>query len=479
MSDPILNGLHETIEKAMSDLNVPGAQVAIIKDGEVIYSEAFGYANLDENIPMTKEHLLPIGSSSKSFTATAAAILAHEGKLKLDAPIRTYMPEFKLSDPLASIQATTRDLLCHRTGVPRHELMWFNWDDLNRQDLAVNRIRHLKNNIPFRSGFQYQNQMYAAIGYLIEKISGMTWEEFVEERIFSPLGIKEYSFRIPYPDPSSKYARLYTPDEHGVNKEAVPLVIDAMGPAGSINTTIDDLAKWVVFNLNGGKAGEQPLIDAALFKELHKPNIPYQILPFEFPERVTVGYALGWTVDLFRGRKVVDHGGNVNGGSALISFMPDDRIGCAILTNANSNLFTTALSMEIYDRYLGHAGEKDWFTAYQDGMNTLLAAMKGQLHAIYDTKIEGKPYSHDLEEYAGEYTNPGYGDICITVKDGALHMQFHNNSMDVKHLHYDIFTFELLGGPHPVSFATGVDGRITSLSIPFELTVEPILFIRK
>ncbi|WP_202710349.1 serine hydrolase [Sporosalibacterium faouarense] len=479
MNDTILNGLNETIKNAMTELNVPGAQVAIVKDGEVIYSEAFGYANLDKKILMTKEHILPIGSSSKSFTATAAVMLANDGKLDLDEPIRTYMPEFKLYDSIATYQATPRDLLCHRTGIPRHDLMWFNWNDLERKDLALNRISHLKNSIPFRSGWQYQNQMFAMIGYLIEKISGKTWEEFVEEKIFEPLGIKEYSFQIPYPDNSGKYARLYTPNKDGVNEENEPLVIDALGPAGSINTTIDELAKWIIFNLNIGKVGEKSLIEENQFKELYKPNIPYQILPFEFQERTTVGYGLGWTIDSFRGHKVVDHGGNVNGGSALISFMPDDSIGCAILTNANSNLFGDALSMEIYDRYLGYEGEKNWFTEYQDGMNALLSAMKGQLYAIYDTKIEDKPYSHKLEEYAGEYTNSGYGDISITVKGNVLHMQYHNNSMEVKHLHYDIFTFELFGGPHSISFATGVDGSISSLSIPFEPSVEPILFTKK
>lgn len=479
MNGKILNGLDDAIHKAMSAMNVPGAQVAIIKDGKVIYSEAFGYADLDEKIPMTGSHILPIGSSSKSFTAAAAVMLAGEGKLKLDEPVRTYMPEFRLYDPVASEQATTRDLLCHRTGIPRHDLMWLNWDDLNREDLVVNRIRHLKNSIPFRSGFQYQNHMFAILGYMIEKISGKRWEEFIEERILGPLGIKEYSFSIPYPDGSGKYAKLYTPDENGVNKENAPLIIDAMGPAGSINTTVDELAKWVIFNLNGGKAEEKRLVSEALFKELHKPNIPYQILPFGFPERVTIGYALGWTIDSFRGHKVIDHGGNVNGGSALISFMPDDNIGCAVLTNGNSNLLGTALSMELYDRYLGYEGQRNWFAAYQDGMNASTAAMKKQLYAIYATKIEGKAYSHALEEYAGEYTHAGYGDIRLTVKGDALHMQFHNNSIDVKHLHYDIFTFELFDSPYTISFATGVDGKIVSLSIPLEPLAEPILFMKK
>lgn len=463
----------------MSDMNVPGAQVAIVKEGEVLYAEAFGYANLKQRTPMTREHLLPIGSSSKSFTAMAVASLAEEGKLNLDTPVRTYMPEFELVDPVATMQATPRDLLSHRTGLPRHEWMWFNWDDLSRHDLAVNRIRHLQNNMPFRSGFQYQNPMYAVLGYLIEKISGQTWDQFVEERIMAPLGMTDYSFRIPYPDPSGRYASLYTPNEAGDHEENVPLVIDAMGPAGSINTTVDELAKWVAFHLNGGKAGDQPLLGEALFQELHKPVIPYQILPFDFPERVRIGYALGWTVDNFRGHKLVDHGGNVSGGSALISFMPDKNIGIAILTNANSNLFGAALALEVYDRCLDLAGQKDWFSSYQDNMNPLLAAMKGQLYAIYDTKIEDKPHSHELDEYAGVYTHPGYGEIVLTASESGLRMQYHNNEADVKHLHDDIFTFEFFFGPLPISFATGMDGQIASLSIPFEAAVEPILFTKK
>ncbi len=479
MKQDFLKGFHETIQSAMEKMNVPGAQVAIVKDGEVIYKEAFGYADLEKKVTMTTEHMLPIGSASKSFTATAAVMLADQGKWNLDEPLKTYLPEFALYDATATAQATARDLMCHRTGVPRHDLMWYNWNDLEREDLVENRMKHLEYNLPFRSGFQYSNQMYAVIGYFIEKISGLTWEKFVAEKLFVPLSIENYSFSIPYPDGSKKYAKLYTPDDNGVNQENVPLKIDAVGPAGSINMTIGDFAKWIAFQMNDGKAGEIALLSEPYWKELYKPNIPYQILPFEFQERTAIGYALGWTVDAFRGHKVIDHGGNVNGGSSLMSFLPEEKLGIAILTNANSNMFVYALSMELYDRYLGYQGEKDWFEAFQVNMNALLAAMKEQLTAIYDTKIEGKPYSHEWKEYAGIYTNPGYGELELTVEDAGMHMNYHDNQMEVKHLHYDIFTFELFGGPHPISFSSGVDGKIASLSIPFELAVDPIVFTKK
>lgn len=479
MNKDFLNNLNDVINSAMHRMNVPGAQVAIVKDGEVIYTKAFGYADVEKKVQMTTEHMLPIGSASKSFTAAAAVMLADEEKWNLDEPLKTYMPEFELYDTTASAQATARDLMCHRTGVPRHDLMWYNWNDLKREDLVKNRMKYLKNNIPFRSGFQYSNQMYAVVGYLIEKISGTTWEEFVEEKIFKPLSIENYSFCIPYPDESHKYTKLYTPDEKGVNKENIPLKIGALGPAGSINMSIGEFIKWTAFQMNGGKVGNDVLISENNWKELYKPNIPYQILPFEFTERTSIGYALGWTVDIFRGHKVVDHGGNVNGGSALMSFMPEENLGIAVLTNANSNMFVYALSMEIYDRYLGFQGEKDWFESFQGNMDALLFAMKEQLNAIYSTKIDEKPYSHELEEYTGTYSNQGYGEVEIMIENSLLQMKYHDNEMEVKHLHYDIFTFELFGGPHPVSFFTGVDGKVASLCIPFELTVDPIIFKKK
>ncbi len=476
MSENVLNGLREVIEQGLKTMNVPGATVAVVKDGELVFSEAFGFADVENEVRMTTEHILPIGSSSKAFTATAAVMLAAEGKIDLDKPIRSYVPEFEVSDPIVSREATTRDLLCHRTGMPRHDLMWIGWEDLDRRDLVANRLKHLPASKPFRSVWQYQNHMFATVGYLIEKVTGQKWEDFVAERIFKPLGMTDASFRV---ECNERYAKLYT-ERDGVRKQNPPLVLDAIGPAGSINATAEQMANWLLFNLNRGKAGDSTLIEEKTFDELHRPNIPYQqLLPFEVKERVNLGYGLGWFIDLYRGHKTVEHGGNVNGASALVAMMPELNLGCVILTNANSTMLGYAIANEIYDRFLGLACSKDWVDFYYSTVNEVMKPMLAKAKAIYDTKIEGKPQSHDLSEYTGTYNHGGYGEAIVTLRDNGLHLQFHANQLELKHLHYDIFTFETMGMPIPVSFRTGVKGDIESLCIPFEGLTAPIEFVKQ
>ena len=476
MNDKFLQGLDERIESGMKRLNVPGASIAVTKGGKLLFSKAFGYADLEKQVKMETTTLLPIGSSSKSFTAAAAVMLAGDGKLDLDKPIRTYMPEFDLADPIAAREATARDLLCHRTGLPRHDLMWIDWDGLTRKELVEKRIRHLQPSKPFRSAWQYQNHMFATMGYLIERVSGKPWEDFVRDRIFKPLGINSYGFKADYESAKQSYARLYSPDDDKVNKENPPLLIDAIGPAGSIHSTAEQVAKYVRFMLNKGKAGKKALIDEKLFPELVTPVIPYKLLPFDIPNQIEIGYALGWFVDSYRGHRVVHHGGNVNGATAMVSMMPDDDIGCVILVNADSSMFGMALAMEICDRFLNVKDKTEWFDLYSDKYKAVIDEMMAKLNEIFDTKKEGKQLSHDLDEYAGTYSNPGYGEITVSRRGDELSAKYHRFDLKLSHLHYDTFTVIIHKIPLSLSFTTNVKGEIDSLAIPFEGSADPIVF---
>lgn len=469
-----LKDIEVVISQAMDKLKVPGSQVAIVKDGKVIFSQAFGLADREKDVAMTTEHMLPIGSSSKAFTATAAVMLAQEGKIDLDKPIRNYLPEFEMSDPVASSMATPRDLLSHRTGMPRHDLEWINWYEITRPEL-VNRVRYLKSNQPFRSVWQYQNHMFATVGYLIEKLSNKSWEKFVSDRIMKPLKIKNFSFEV---EKTKDYARLYTENLEGEISENEPLSFHAMGPAGSINSTAEDMAKWVLFNLNKGKVGRKQLIDDSLFSELHRPNIPYQSLPFTFDEVMPIGYGLGWMVDSYRGYKNVHHGGNVNGATSFISMIPEKNLGIVVLTNANQTMFGMALASHVFDRYLGFADKKDWFEAYDSNFRELMDQMREELKQVFQTKVENAPARHKLEEYCGTYTNPGYRPAEVLLKDDQLYLAYNHYEFPLEHLHYDIFTFVHLDMTFTVNFRTGVDGQIESLAIPFEGAVDPIEFAK-
>ena len=474
--EEVLKGLAEAIETGVKTMNVPGVQVAVVKDGQLVFSQAFGYADVEGGVRLTTEHLMPLGSSTKAFTATAAVMLSCDGRLDLDKPVRNYLPEFEFQDPVATLCATTKDLLCHRTGLPRHDLMWIGWNDISREEL-VRRVKYLPPSRPFRAGWQYQNHMFATVGYLIEKVSGKPWEEFVTERIFKPLGMERATFRV---EEDERHARLYTEDENGVNKRNPALVLDAIGPAGSINSTAEEVAKWVMFNLDRGKVGDKQLIEEGKFAELHTPHIPYKnVLPIQVDEKVPVGYGLGWFIDFYRGRKMVQHGGNVNGASAHVAMLPDLKLGIVVLTNANSSLFGDALANEVCDRYLGVESRRNWFEAYHSGLKEAIKSMKEKAGAVLASKVEGRPPSHELKEFAGTYSHPGYGEIVVSLDGNALQAAYHGNVFPLEHLHYDIFTFKFEDMPFTVSFRTGVKGDIESLVVPFEQLTPPIEFVRK
>jgi|LSQX01.3.fsa_nt_gb CubicO group peptidase (beta-lactamase class C family) len=472
MSRKECHGLKETIEKAMKELKVHGAQVAIVKDGDIIFNEAFGWADVEKKTKMTKEHLLPIGSSTKAFTAAAVVALAADGKVDLDTPVCTYLPEFQMSDPIASKEATPRDLLCHRTGMPRHDLMWINWYELEREDV-VRRLRYLEASAPFRSIWQYQNHMYATAGYLVDRLSGMSYEEFMAQRFLEPLGMKHFSFAV---EDTEQYARLYTEDENGDVKLTEPLSFHAMGPAGSINSTAEEMIQWVRFHLNQGKVAEEQLIPEELFAELHKPCIPYQILPFEFEEEMRIGYALGWCVDSYRGKRVIHHGGNVNGATSLVTFMPDMNLGLVALVNADHSMLPSALAYEVFDRFLGCEGEKDWFVTYDTQMRKLMKEMQQEKAGILDKKVEGTTPAHSLQEYVGRYEHPGYGVMTVQEKDGGLVLQHNHYDLPLEHLHYETFTFTFLELTFTAQFLTNVEGEVEQLLVPWQDGVKSICF---
>ena len=485
MADNIFEEIKELTLHGLKELNVEGAAISVVKDGEILFAEGFGYADKDSQIPMTGEHVLPIASSSKAFTATCAAILAGEGKLDFDKPVREYMPDFGLYDPVASNAVTARDLLCHRTGMPRHDLLWINWEDISRDDLVFRRLRHLPNNKSFRSVWQYQNFMYAAAGCLVERITGKKWEEFVRERIFSPLGMTSSSFGQEPKNPDLLYSVLYKPDKDGENRECKPESVEAIGPAGSIRSTARDMANWLKFNLAGGKFGDNAILSEKTFPELQKPNIPYDLFPFSVAEVQQIGYGMGWFIDSFRGERRVEHGGNLSGATILISMLPERNIGCAILTNADSSTLTYALACSIYDIFLGRAGEKDWIAFYKEKLDEMKKQSDAGIEKFYSGKVPDKPMLHEGREYAGVYTHPGYGDLSVMFDESAadmekcLTMDFHNNMFPLTHMHYDIFYVSMHDMPLAASFKTGVDGGVESLSVQFEPGMEEFITFKR
>lgn len=265
-----LNGLDGFVEQVMKDWHVPGLAVAIVKDGQVVYAKGFGYRDVKKELKVTPDTLFAIGSCSKAFTATALAILAGEGKLDWDKSVRDYLPDFRLHDAYATAQLRPRDLVTHQSGLPRHDLIWYG-SPLSRKEL-FDRLHHLEPSKPLHAKYQYNNLMFMTAGVLIERISGSTWEEFVRRRILDPLGMKTSTFSVNDSQKTSNFSLPYQ-EQKGEVKEIPFRNIDAIGPAGSINSSVNEMTRWLLVQLGKGKFEGRQVIPEKNLGEVHAPQI--------------------------------------------------------------------------------------------------------------------------------------------------------------------------------------------------------------
>jgi CubicO group peptidase (beta-lactamase class C family) len=502
-----LEGYDEFVRESLERWNVPGAAVAIVKDGELIHAEGYGVRNRATGDPVTAGTVMPIGSSTKAFTALLVSDLVAEGKLEWDAPVRSQVDGFRLEDDYASEHATLVDLLSHRTGLPRHDLLWYAEDapPLERGGL-VKRLRHLEPSAGFRARWQYNNLMYATAGWAAGQAAGATWEELVRSRILEPLGMESTSLSIDALRSTPDHARGYRePGEDeasggGVGRgglapratvpdTAAELVqmdyrpIGAMGPAGSINSTAEDMGRWLELQLSGGEVDGRQVFRSGVVQTTHSPReiVRGGIFArlFSQPEMPYLMYGLGWFVQPYRGHRMIQHGGNIDGFSALVSFMPDDGVGVAVLTNKNATFLPTALALSTFDRLLG-LERKDWNRRYLGLMEQLERIQAGP-DTVVDRKTGTSP-GHPLSAYAGTYRNPGYGEITVDRGGDGLVARYHGVSFPLEHWHFDTFNGRtgdlalLRNLDVKLRFHTNERGDVASVSVPMEPAVSPVEF---
>ena len=433
-----LEGLDDVAAQAMKEWKVPGVALAVVQDGKVIYAKGYGYRDLESKLPVTTATLFPIGSITKSFTALTFGILKNEGKVDWDQPVRTYLPEFQMYDPVSSEQATPRDLFSHRTGLPRHDLVWYS-SDFSREDL-VSRLRYLKPNKGFRSAYQYNNLTVMTMGYLEGKLSGLGWEGAIREKIFAPLGMSHSDLSVTDIEKTDDHALPYE-----LKKDVVTRVpfhnIDAIGPAGSINSSVADMSHYLIFQLGDGKCDGKPIVAEGDLREMHSPQtaIPDPPPAFSMSGLGHFSYGLAWVVTAYRGHNLVWHNGGIDGFYALLSMLPDDHMGVVVLTNLPHGQTPEVLAYNVYDRLLG-LDPLPWFDRFKD----LEAKGKKQEEEAKKNKPTdrktGTHPSHSLADYAGEYRNPGYGIVKVALKGGALELSLNKlGPFPLEHYHYDIF----------------------------------------
>jgi len=433
-----LRGLDDLAAKAMDEWKVPGVAIAVVKDGKVIYAKGYGYRDLEKKLPVTPDTLFAIGSITKSFTSLTFGMLNDEGKVEWDRPVREMLPELAMSDPFANDHATPRDFFSHRSGLPRHDLLWYS-SDFSRADL-VNRIRYLKPTKDLRSNFQYNNLAIMTMGYLEGKITGLGWEGTVRTRIFSPLDMMHSNFAVADLEKSENHALAYE-----WRKDAVKLVpyhnIDAIGPAGSINSSVNDMSHYLMFQLGDGTWQGKRLVSEGNLREMHNPQTALADPPqaVSFSELGHHAYGFGWVVTSYRGHNLVWHNGGIDGFYALLSLLPDDHMGVVVLTNLPHGNIPDVLCYSVFDRLLS-LDQLPWFERFKERE----AKQKKEEDADKKTKsMDKKPGthpSHPLADYAGEYQNPGYGSLKITQQGDAFEAALNTmRPFPLQHYHYDIF----------------------------------------
>lgn len=433
-----LQGLDDLAAQAMQEWKVPGLALGIVKDGKVVYAKGYGFRDVEHKLTVNTDTLFPIGSISKSFTSLAFAMLNDEGKVDWDKPVRTYLPEFQLYDPVASERATPRDLFAHRTGLPRHDIVWYS-SDFSRADM-VNRLRYLKPSKDFRSAYQYNNLTVMTMGYLEGKITGLGWEGTIRDKIFTPLGMTHSDLSVEDIEKTDNHALPYE-----LKKEVVTQVpfhnIDAIGPAGSINSSIADMLHYLTFQLGDGKFEGKQLVSESNLRLIHSAQTAMPALPpaFSFPELGNFSYGLTWVVTAYRGHNLVWHNGGIDGFYALLSMLPNDHMGVVILTNMPGQPAPEILAYNVYDRLLG-LDQVPWLTRFKD----LEAKQKKQEEESKKNKVSDKKAgthpSHDLKDYVGNFENPGYGLIKIAQKGDAFELTLNKlGPYPLVHNHYDVF----------------------------------------
>ncbi len=481
-----LEWMRERINKALTDLNVPGAAVAVVRDGKVLMAEGFGVRNTDDRRPVDGETMFMIGSSTKAFTATLIGTLVDEGKLKWDGIVSEYLPDFRLQDDYATRHLSVEDLLSHVSGLPRHDLVWYSSSRSRGEILKT--LRYLQPSAELHERWQYQNLMFMSAGLLAQQVEGRTWEELLRARIFKPLRMDSTTTSLTELTSSSNLAVGYrTRDEKGSSVvTAIPYRnIDAIGPAGSINSNAVDMAKWLLFNLGDGRVDDSiVVVQRSTLDRIHRPRVVISGRSSKETESIFNLYALGWMASAYRGELLVEHGGNIDGFSALVSFLPDRNIGVVALTNMNGSPLPTVISRTVIDKLLG-APEKDWIGPAVKQASELSAIMDERSgRGAQAIRTEGTHPSHQLEAYAGTYMNPAYGIVEVTVADKGLHLRSTTHealTATLQHFHYDYFASvsqeEDVEGMI-VEFRTGKSGGVEALLAPLEPQVDPIQFDR-
>ena len=477
-----LQGLDAYMEQTLKDWNTPGVGVGIVVGDKLVFAKGYGYRDYEKKLPFTPKTMQPIASNSKLFTAVAAGMLVEEGKLTWDKPIRQSVPETQFYNDELNNNVTLRDMLSHRTGVTRHDLIWFK-SPFTRREL-FERLKYLEPQEQMRVAFLYNNLMFAAVGQIIEIKSGKRWEDFVRERIFTPLEMSTSCYTIADMQKQPDYGVPFREKRDSFELYKIPYYEDTEGvaPAGAVISNIDELSHWLIALMNEGKYSGKQVLPASVLKATLQPAIALPNAGGEalgYWELINSAYGMGrWTAS-YRGKLLTYHGGDLPGFHSQVSFMPNDKIGVIVFViSDHSAPLYNIVSYNVYERLLG-MDQTPWSQRQlQQRLANKKAGTQARAKAGGDRVPNTKP-SHVLGDYVGEYENPAYGILRIALEGEQLQFGFHEFHFPMNHFHYDRFDTpdDEQYGRFSVNFRANPQGDIDSAVI--SLDQAEVVFTRK
>ncbi len=479
--NPLPESFTQKIETLQKEWRVPGMAVGIIKDNKVIFSRGFGYRDIAGKQPVTPQTLFRIGSCTKAFTATAIAQQVDKKKLEWEEAIIKKIPGFKLHDQWATQEANITDLLAHRSGLGRHDLLTHG-ACLNAEEIRQ-RLPKIPLSQPFRGDFRYSNLNYILAAAITQKVTGKSWTELVRQNIFQPLGMSQSCFTLTEMKKNNNHAKPYSRNFKDFNGPLSSLTLEGcnISPAsGGIISNLEEMLNWLKLNLQAGTFNGKQVVSPAGFRRLIAPVSGFSYSPTK-PSTAS-GYGMGWYVYFYRGRYLVQHTGIMGGYCSIVSFMPKENIAVVVLTNLKMHSLPTILNYFIYDTLLNL--EPHNFNAhYRKAWNNIESYFQRESKKLISRQIKNTRYSQPLSAYAGRYHHPAYGSLEVKLQGKELQAIINGAvSLPLSHYHYDVWLtihktsieFDNL----TMQFLMDANGKITGVAIDHDSLMDRTVFTR-
>ena len=487
-TDKRLKGIEKQFNSVLESTKAAGFAVAIVEGDKIIYAKGFGYSDYENKVSVDANTLFAIGSSTKAFTSSLLGLHREADKLSFDDSPRKYIPELEFYNNDMNNTIIIKDLMRHSTGLPRHDGSWYFFPNPSKDSL----VARLKYHEPFtgvRQKWYYNNFVFLAQGVITERITGKSWEENIEEQFFKPLGMDRSKTTIDGMKKSSNAAFGYKLDADRNIEKTDYYDISGMSPAGSINSSVNDMSAWLITWINNGKYKDEQIIPEAYVKEAMSSQMVVAAgLPSkELPDAQFANYGYGWFLHSYKGHYMVEHGGNIDGFSASVGFYPSDSLGIVVLANQNGSAVPRLIRNIAADHML-KVKKTEWAKKHKEDLEKALKTQEKVEEDKELSNVKNTKPSHTRIDYTGSYAHKGYGKFNVVVKNDSLFSKLNNKTQYLSHFHYDTFEFidvkdgkvdtTGIGSSIKIIFTTNVSGDIDYGRIAAEPMVDAIAFKR-